>query len=530
MFTARSKPDMTATRREGMNQHESEGSSTATRRRVLRSIGGAIAVGVTGGVDGRPASPSTSADSSPLTHRKNKVNENTTKTMNNKLGFLALPGMSFTSLLVHLPSVFNVPDKRTPVIIIDNHDYERFRGRILQENTQKLRYMGMVFDDLRRRGALKFIDYANFYSVGKQQQILQENRGMLAATDDDVNRRAARRAAKGWIGYGRGAYQTSFREGLGENPDAFGESRHKVAQQRDRMDRGRGDPIGWNENVLNQYRAALEVRYQADRNLDIDIPYIIGQGESSLISTYDVNTDEDHPAASRFIEIDPDQTTQTREMLAEIADEGRKIAGVQHSDWFILGPRLALPQYDDIFDFNIDKISKQVRLELDERTLEAQAKEALAILNKRAERPMAQMEAEADYIAEKYESQQHSDQILKKLDEMVALSNYSRDFRDLNDEAGISQAALYLAASIKRDPVRRYNEDEVYRRGVDMINRFEMPMVTLAEIDDFRHRGTFRRQGNASDDPGNWYQSTERQRSLYSCLVDADIDSGLWRR
>lgn len=489
-------------------EQDPETEHSTSRRGFLTSVAGTIVTGLSGGGYGQPLPSFTDSNHS---YRKNKFSESTHNPMTDKVGYLALPGVSFTSLLVHLPSIFSIPNRRTPVIIIDTHDYERFRGRILTEKgNQKVQYMGMLLDDLRRRGALTFIDYAEFYPNVTQQQILRENRIMLEATKDHINRNTSREAANGWIEYGRGEYQEQFRAHLGENPDAFGDSRHKVDKQRKKMDQGLGDPIGWNENILNQYRAAIEIRREVNRHLDIDVPYIIGQGESSLISTYDVDSDSRYAPAYRFIEIPSNQTAQNREMLEDIATMGQKIAGVQYTDWVILGPRLALPQYNDIFDFNIDKISKQIRLELDTRTIIIQAKEALDILNERAERPEGKIQAGANYMAEQYE--QDSEKMLEKLDQTVALSNYSRDLRELNDKAGISQAALFLAASVKRDPVRRYNEDEVYKRGVDMINRLEPPTVTNAEIEHFRDRGTFRRQGNASDDPGDWYQSSNRWR------------------
>lgn len=507
MFTARSKPDMTPAKISNMEQ-DPETEHSTSRRGFLASVGGTIVAGLSGGIDEQLLVSSTDNNSS---NRKTKFSETTHNLMSDTVGYLALPGVSFTSLLVHLPSIFSIPNERTPIIIIDIHDYERFRGRILTEKgNQKVQHMGMVFDDLRRRGALKFIDYANFYPNVTQQQILIENRIMLETTDDYINRNAARGAANGWIEYGRGEYQEQFRTHLGENPDAFGDSRHKVDKQQEKMDQGLGDPIGWNENILNQYRAAIEVRREVDRHLDIDVPYIIGQGESSLIDIYDIDRDSRYAPASRFIEVNPGQTAQNRKMLEDIATMGQKIAGVQHTDWVILGPRLAFPQYNEIFDFNIDKISKQTQIELDTRTIIAQAKEALTVLNERVERPKAQIKAGADYMAEQYE--QDSEKMLEKIDEAVALSNYSRDLRDLNDKAGISQAALFLAASVKRDPVRRYNEDEVYKRGVDIINQLVPPTVTNAEIEHFRDRGTFRRQGNASDDSGDWYQSSIRWR------------------
>lgn len=505
MFTGRRKPDVISTQKGSMGEHTTDPSTT--RREVLTSVG-AIVAGLHGGVHDRPPDTSTDSDSS---YRKIKSPETTYNPMSDPVGYLTLPGVSFTSLLVHLPSIFNIPNGRTPVIIIDTHDYERFRGRVLTERAdQKVQYIGMILDDLRRRGALKLIDYAKLYPVDIQQNILQQNQGMLETTKDHVNRNAAIDAANGWINYGRGEYQEQVRAGLGENIDTFGDSRHKVGKQRDKMDRGLGNPIGWNENVMNQYRAALEVRYRADRHLNIDIPYIIGQGESALISTYDVEGYAGRDPACRFIEINPDQTAQTREMLEEITTMGQRIAGVQHTDWFMLGPRLALPQYDNIFEFNIDKISKQVRLELDTSTIIAQAKEARAILDKRAERPRAQIQAGADYLAEQY--RHDSEKLLEKLDEAVSFSNYSRDLRDLDDKASFSQAALFLAASVMYDPVRRYNEDRIYKRSMDMIKQLELPTVSNAEIEYFRNRGTYRRQGNASDESGDWYQSSDRWR------------------
>jgi hypothetical protein len=437
---------------------------------------------------------------------KIKSEGNAQKPMPDSAGFLALPGLSFTSLAVHLPTILDIPRQQTPTIIIDTHDYERFRGRILEEKgSQKLQYLGLLFDDLRRRGVLRFLDYAAYYPNDKQQDIIDENHRLLETAGEQKNRDAAIKAAKGWVGYGRGEYQAGFRGRLGEDLNAYENSRYKVESQYEKMEWGLGDPHGWNENVLNQYRAALEVRRRADRQFEIDIPYIIGQGESSLISTYNP---ESGPTASRFIEVVPEQTAQNRELLEEIADIGRDIAGVQHIDWFVFGSRLALPQYNDIFDFDIETIG-ETNKEVDTQTLVEETKEALSILNERSERPTHQIQVETDYIAEQYNIQ-NSERVRERLDETVALGNFSRELRDLNN-SGFSQAALFVAASMKRNPVRRYNEDEIYREGVDRINRIEPFAATNVELERFRDRGSFRREGN-SDGYGDWYQSTDRWR------------------
>ena len=428
--------------------------------------------------------------------------------MRDSPAFLTLPGLSFTSLAFHLPTILDTPNQQTPTIIIDTHDYERFRGRIMEERgNQKLQYLGMLFDDLRRRGALRFLDYANYYPNDQQQEIIAEHNKILESADDWLNRNAAIKAGKGWVGYGRGKDQAGFRGRLGENLNAYENSRYKVENQYERIDWGLGDPHGWNENILNQYRAALVVRRQAERNLDIDIPYIIGQGESSLISTY-VDPKSKRDLASRFLEIDPKRTTQSRELLEEITEIGRDIAGVQHTDWFIFGPRLALPQYNDIFDFDIQTLTETIE-DVDTKTLVEETKEALSTLNEHSERPAPQIRAEVDYITEQYDTQ-NSEKIRDRLDESVALGNYSRDLRDLSN-SGISQAALFVAASMKRDPVRRYNEEEIYRECVNAINQLEPFGVSSAELERFRDRGSFRREGD-SEEYGDWYQSTDRWR------------------
>lgn len=475
---------------------------SATRREVLASFGTAVSVGLT-------ETTNSPENSNKTPSRKTKSNEDTQKTMANSLGFLTLPGLSFTSLAAHLPTIFDIPDQQTPVIVIDTHDYERFRGRVLEERSQKLQYLGMAFDELRRRDGLLLLDYADYYSNAKQQEIIQDTHSALAAADDWENRDAAIEAANGWVRYGRGEYQAQFRGHLGADLNAYENSRYKVESQIKKMERGLGDPTGWVDNVMKQYRAALEIRRRADDHLEINIPYIVGQGESSVLSRYIGDQTTGNPV-SRFIEIDTQRTAQTRKLLEEIGTVGRKIAGVQHTDWFFLGPHLALPQYNDIFDFEIDRIAEEMEDKSDAQTIR-EAEEACAILDERNERPAPKIRAEADYIAEEYDTQKNSEEIRRKLDQTVALGNYARDLRDLNN-SGFSQAALYVAASMKRDPVRRYGEDEIYQRFVDTMNQIEPLTASTGELERFRDRGSFRRQENTPSDYGDWYQSTDRWR------------------
>jgi uncharacterized membrane protein YukC len=111
---------------------------------------------------------------------------------------------------------------------MDTHDYERLRGPTLlgaAQSSQKDQYLTMAYDDLRRRGIVRLIDYSDLYSSAVQNQRLQQNHELIENIPDRITRQAARRGIERWAGYGRGTYQRSFRGTLGEDVSIFADLR-----------------------------------------------------------------------------------------------------------------------------------------------------------------------------------------------------------------------------------------------------------------------------------------------------------------
>ena len=475
---------------------------STTRRDMLKSLG-AIAAGLSAGAV-------THQIHYPNKQRTSTLNYSTDHNMTDPLAYLALPGVSFTSLLANLSSIVNQAAER-PIILIDTHDYERFRGRVtLEMANSKVQHLGMIYDEFVRRGDIRLINYRKYYPKEKQEELIRQNRLVLDAASEEVNRAAAMQAAKGWLKYGRGVSQEPFRTGLGEDADGFADSRQKVNSQHDRMDHGLGDPVGWNERVFNQYAAALVIQENVNQNLNLDVRYIIGQGESPAFDKFQ-DTGLEVPSTGQFLHTDIDSMKKTRNVLDRISEVATKMGDAEHNDW-VLGPTLTIPRFNDIPDFNFRRVRRQTRHDLDVDTLMAETDQALAVFDKRSTEkpPLPHMEYEAERIAEESDMTTGQTQdILKQLDHAVDLANYSPELRELVDDNEISQSAVFLAASIKSDPVRRYHENERYRRGVDFMRQIDLSSATLNQIENFRNRGRFRRQGDASEG-GDWYQSINR--------------------
>lgn len=95
---------------------------------------------------------------------------------------------------------------------MDSHDYNRLQGQAVRERgNQKAQYLRMIYDELRRQNILRLIDYTDYYPVNVQNKNIGQCRDELASVAEHENRRAAKRAADGFIQYGSGSYQESFR-------------------------------------------------------------------------------------------------------------------------------------------------------------------------------------------------------------------------------------------------------------------------------------------------------------------------------
>lgn len=484
-----------------------------SRRDFLTAITGALSVGLSERGDGHYSDPHHNNNN--LSFRKTKFTETRQRSMTNKVGYLALPGVSFSSLVINLPYIADA-DGRTPVLVIDSHDYARFRGWMLREarGTQKTQFLGMVYDDLRRRDLLYCVDYAKYYSKDVQEH-LRDYRNAFTSLPDHVNRDAADASIEGYLEYGLGPYQETYRSKFNDVEQYTG-YRQQVEKYQRKMERGVGDPIGWNDRLLAQYQTALEVRQRVESDLNFDVPYIIGQGESPLIHSAldeeidhdfvtDLENEKDVNPFHRIIDVDTEKTTETREIIEEINTTAREISGVESNDWFMFGPRLAIPQFPDIYNRALGEMAvdddlweyvretKTVLHHIDKETADGRSPQRIL--------------AEADRITEEVEHSSDYDkqQIVDQLGSAYDLSNHSRDIKAFHEAQRYSPTALLLAASIKMDPMHRYNDNEIYRQAVDLQNQVEPVTVDDEQIGRFRDRGDFR-VGEAGTD---WYHTDQ---------------------
>lgn len=435
--------------------------------------------------------------------------------------FLALPGLSVTTTLINIPCVLSHSDSknnRPPVILIDEQDYNRLRREVLenQDDTKKSLYLLSAYENLRRRGFVQIIDYSKLYSREKQYYNLQKNQKLLNAIPDSVNRRIAEKQAEGWINYGRGEYQEAFRKSLGENLTTFDTLRRGTEKQQRKMKRGTNDPIDWNKKVLSRAIAGLTVRYHADENLKYDVQDVITGSEHKILRDFiDSSGDTSYitdiePQITAF---DSSTTTQTREILDTIGEIATDVADVQHDDWFLLGPRIAIPRYDDIFDFEI--IRSQIDQGVDLDRLDREVKHVLAVLKNGAETdlPATKLQGQAEWVTEEYNlptsSKGEPDSGLDDIvDFALNLSDYSRELRYLDDQDALSQLALFVGNSIMIDPMKQHGDNDIYRRGIELAAHLNPQSVGRMEIEEVRKQ----RRSDMWGENADWYEIPDRDR------------------
>ena len=428
--------------------------------------------------------------------------------MTNRSAILTVPGLSTTTLLANLANVMDQAGSHTPVILVNKYDYERLRGRHIKGigQNEKAPYLGVVYDELRRRGTIRLIDYSKYYPKKVQQQYLQQNEELIKEIPEWLHQQIAVRGVKRWKIYGRGPYQEPVRAALGEDEETFAASRHKEEGLRKKLKRGGGDPVAWNRKLLNKSVAALEIRHQANKNMGLDVECIVAGPEHKIIedllraarsnrysdidtSVLNVNpnaitTEIPHAKGSdplHSIEgIEPEMNTNTRDMFDTITEVAADMVGRGGDKWVILGPAFAIPQYSEIFDKEI--IQAQVNGGMDATDLASQTTQVFNALKDdgRKSHPSSQFRYEAERIAEKHRSS--SEDIESIISQTMAMSNYSIELDSLVDENDISQAAIFTAAGILSDPIHRYDENDVYRYSLDLAAKLNFSDVAEAEL------------------------------------------------
>jgi hypothetical protein len=493
--------------------HEGKASDVnASRRRVLVSFAGAVTTSLN---DWFRDEYHQDISSSTNSNRPMKQGEPSTFTQHprKRLAYVALPGLSIASLLANLPYLMYGSSKLRPVIIMDIHDYNRLQAVALKETESPWNQsLAMASGHLLQRGVIRLIDYSEFYRNHTQQRIIEQNRAALEKIPVNDQKRAAKRAAQGRIEYQRGEYQESFREDLSEDLDTFIGGRRTEEARRKKLKRGLGSPLEWNERIFNQYAAALEIRRCADDVFDhLNVEYVLGEGESAIIKGNEFSVDTSYIAEgkpdSNIEYLPPEYLKPTREAFDAIGEIAREITGVQHDDWVLLAPNLAIPQYDDLFD--ISTMETQIEDGLDPENVADEVIDVVTLLDKWTE------ESKTDYVAEWFvenETMPFADSPARKqgiteiLNYRTSLAQFSDELRDWIWDDKVTHVAGLIGASIVSDPSPHDDLDIVYQRGEEIINRLNPRSITETELVPIRRR--MQEWGKSSD----WYETTDRSR------------------
>lgn len=461
--------------------------------------------------------------------------------MTERTAYLTLPGLSVTTILINIPCILALEDP-SPIILMDEFDYNRLWEETLKDadENRKAPFLLMAYDDLRRRGLIHLIDYAKYYPQEMQQHYLSQNQALLESTPDWVNQKAAVQAATGWIEYGRGSYQEPFRESLGEEADGFRSLRREEERLRQKMKRGGGDPVGWNRKVLNKDIAALAIRRRADQVLDINVSHVITGDEHTItgglltaaglrsvgpssnildigFDTIDFDTSDYYhlDPENKIKNIDPSTITQTREVLSTVSKIATEMTGIQCNDKFILGPTLALPDYKNTSAFDFDIVKGEILHGLDARQLATETAQVIAMLEDGIDNglPPNRLSYQSDAIAEQYnipisQNKTQNEAIAGILDHATNTSNYSYEIKSILNRRDISQAAGFVALSIMSDPVQHYDKEDIYRRGMNFMAKFDPSLVIGLDVDEVR-KG---RRSSTWGERADWFESDDRRR------------------
>lgn len=477
-----------------------------TRRELIRLLGVAAS---TGGIGQAAASPSDG-----INNHQNQIETHIDSDMNNmnRKAYVTLPAFCTKYLYANLHELMN--RRPRPVIFMDTHDWERMRGQIVLERDRSMQMVGMITEALQRRGLIQTIDYRNFYSAPKQERKVIQCRNALESLTGHRQQTVAEDAAEGFINhFQRLGYQKSFRQALDNWEHALYRKRQAQSRVR-RLKRGGGEPLNRAERITMQYTAALEVRRAVDRHFDFEVAGVIGQGEgggvSTLLQESSFSLDDDVASLRSDGQIDqirrftPDETAYQRDVLDSITQVAQEATKTQHEDWFLLGSRMAVPHFPQLF---MESWS-QPAFDEDTSELVDETNEILSRLERRAEDGHP---AHPNYSAEAI-AEQHgiaSDGTIKRisseLDRAIDLSNVSPELRDIADE-DYESASILAAASTLMDPNYRTDEDDLYRRAWDIKRRYGSVDVSTHTVERYTNRGGY--QEKERKQQPDWYQST----------------------
>lgn len=448
--------------------------------------------------------------------------------------YVTLPGLSTTSLLLNLPSIYIRAGGSAPIIFIDQKDFTELRAEAINRETAKYDRISMAYDYLRRQELLIPIDYARYYSATTQQTRLTQIDALIDSMPDEVNRHAAFKASKGWKEYGRGEYQDRGRAYLGEDRSSFEKLRRVEHKEAQKIKRGTNDPESWNKKMLYKSIAALEVRHALDEQFpNITVTGVITGYQHEIVGgLLDMTRAKSNPAPQteildysrgivdfdasslehlepnrRMSTLHPHSISSTRKLFDSIGLIAAETCGTDADEWFILGPSLALPNYSEFFDH--DELRRQAQSVDDFKTI---GDEARRVYNTLTSRNTDQVSPEqrvyrAEWLQEEYDPELDRSHLTGLIDYSLDLSTYTQEVESLHEDDTVSPLATLAAVGTILDPQARRTDNEIHQRTVGLVRNLdpEFPLHPSRDRQD-------ERRGDRWESNENWFESEDRSR------------------
>ncbi|RRJ31867.1 hypothetical protein [Halocatena pleomorpha] len=215
--------------------------------------------------------------------------------------------------------------------------------------------------------------------------------------------------------------------------------------------------------------------------------------------------------STRIAGVSPTLASQTRTALDTVGEIADDITGVQHDDWIVLGPSFALPQYYDLFE-DFEQIQREIRRDIDVGTLAAETETVLTALEHGTDELLSstRFQYEVGWVAEQtelFDNQSHQP-LADLVEYTLGLSNYSRELRAMADRGDLSQAAIFLGASMASNPIVRHQNTDIHQRALELTHRLAPPTIDGQAIEPFRQE----RSAKTWNDHTDWYETMDRVR------------------
>lgn len=249
--------------------------------------------------------------------------------------------------------------------------------------------------------------------------------------------------------------------------------------------------------------------WQTRFSIILDVKYVIGEGESAILREESLLGNATHiPDQSHIEKLPPEELAYTRDIFETVGELAAERMGVQHDDWMLIAPTLAIPQYDDVFD--IAAIQNEVESGVDSASLSNEVVDVVSTIKRRLKdspdaAPMIEWLMESEIMPFVAGTDQRQD-LIKTGRYAMTLAQISNTLRPLVRSGKVTHLAGLIGASIVANPSPQDDFDLIYQQGEELIERLDPSAISTQQLTAIRRR----KQGWV--ETSDWYGRTDRER------------------